>query len=493
MPEIVLTDRRGHVQQAEAGGYDAAKNSPSRSTLFIPSNSRRELNSLTRKELCLKVRALDANLGIYGRIIQKARQHSVGKGIFPRPATRDLPWNDVTRKLFEEWGGHSGVYSIDDSRDIWEDQGHVAEGLVGDGEFLEAMVRAPFSRAPMVQPLDVFEVEQPPFSPGQTGTWEDGVRLNEFMRPVEYAVRELPGPREYRKAFRTVPRGSMIHVFRRRRAKQVRGLTWFYSAINQGVDALDLRALETGTAKLHSALGVIVKKKAGEAGKSGVTGNVEKLIGDGQKITQINENFIRGAAIEYLASDEGIELVHSDRPSVNLLTFLEFLYRDIAIATGLPLEVVYNMADLGGASARAVLEDAQWWFEMIQDKIVERHSRRLYVWRIAIAMNSGEIPLCKDPEWWACAWRGPAKLTVDLGRTAEANIKLVKNGMLSLDRYYDERSLDAKAELSAHMDLLQWLKRECETRGLDPREVIEASGSVSVNIGGPGDNGGRDE
>jgi Bacteriophage capsid protein len=490
---IILTDRSGVPLQSS--GYDGADSSNVRSQLFIPTNSRRELNSYTRQELVRKVRALDANLGIYGRIIRKAGQNAVGKGIFPRPITRDKEFNKAAKRLIEEWGGMPGVYSIDDSRDFWEDQRQAAETLVGDGEFFSQLVYSPESGAPMVQPLDIFEIVQP-IEREQGQIWEDGILVNEFLRPVAYGVRELSGPYDWRDfRGRVVPRRDMIHIFQRRRAKQLRGITWFYSGINQGIDALDLRALETGTAKLHSALGVVVKKNKGDAGKSGISARLEQSLGvSSDKPGQISEHFIRGAAIEYLASDEGIELVSSDRPSPNLREFIEFLYRDIAIATGLPIEVIYNLASLGGATARAVLEDAQWWFEMIQDKIVERHSRRIYVWRLAVAQHRGEIPVCRDPDWWACAWRGPAKLTVDMGRTAEANIKLVRNGMLSHERYYEERALDAQEELTSQMDFLQWLREECEERNLPIEWILEQQGPVAISFGGSSaDNSNKDD
>src|SRR5205823_12511153 len=117
---------------------------------------------------------------------------------------------------------------------------------------------------------------------------------------------------------RRVPAASMLHVFRRRRVRQPRGWTWFYSGINDGIDVLDTKALIKGTAKLHSGLAVQVKRKKSEAAKGGISGSLAKIVNpDGT--TRVDENFWRGAAIAYLADDEGIELVESARPHENLL------------------------------------------------------------------------------------------------------------------------------------------------------------------------------
>jgi capsid protein len=468
-------------------GYEGAQISNLRSAFFFfPTNSRREFASYTRKELVRKARALDANLGIVGRIARKIAQHSVGKGIFPRPLTRDKAWNDSNRKRFERKVSNPYSYSIDSSRDLWEDQRLAAETMVGDGEFFEAMVKSDIDGTPMVQPLDVFEIADDRQNPNEL--WHDGVLLDSYDRPTFYGVRELPIGKKA-PAPRRVPADSMIHLFRRRRARQPRGFTWFYSGINDGIDVLDTKALIKGTAKLHSTLALQVKRKKAEGAKTGISGALQKIVNpDGT--TRVNENFFGGAAIAYLAEDEGIELINSDRPGENLMAFMEFLYREFALGADLPLEVVYNMAKLGGPAVRAVLESAQWLFDLVQDSIVMRHSQRIYVWDTADAMMRGEQPMCNDPEWWVTAWRGPAKLTVDMGRTADAAVLLMKNAALSHVRYYEERAQDAYEEAEEQIEFLSWLKERCTQAGVDFSLLIEPTPgavtkhNVTVNADG---------
>jgi hypothetical protein len=149
------------VTPAEATtGYEGAQSSSIR-TAFIafPTNSRRELNSYTRTQFVRKVRALDANLPIVGRISRKIAQHSVGKGIFARPITTDSEWNTLNRKRFEERMQNPWLYSTDASRDLYEDQRLCVEGIVGDGESLSLLTRKNGIR--MVQPLDPFECASP--------------------------------------------------------------------------------------------------------------------------------------------------------------------------------------------------------------------------------------------------------------------------------------------------------------------------------------------
>lgn len=465
-----------------ASGYDGANSSTARTAFFgFPTNSITETNQYTRKELTRKARALGANLPIILRIVTKIAQHSIGKGVFVRPATQDKKWNEEARRLFEEWASNPGVYSIDGSVDHYRHQLLAVETMVQDGEHFAAMVNSE-NGAPMLQLFDTFEVESP-YSIGASQTQIDGIRINSYGRPVGYSVRELNKPGDYTPAsYREVPKDSMIHIFDRRRVKQFRGLTWFFSGINQGIDALDLRALVTGSAKLHEALAVTVNK-TGKLNRAGVAAKVKEHAGS----TPSEENFkaiekiYGGGIISYLGENGKVELLSSDRPSQNILEFIKFLLADMATGCRLPYEVVLSLASLGGATARGALEDAQWLFDMVQDQIIWSMAFPIYRWRIAKFMKEGRLRKCSDPFWWTTTWRGPAKLTVDMGRTAQANIELMRNGMLGHSRFYNSHGLEVRDEWAQQIEDLKWLNEQCSAAGVDPARVLMAPpGSVTT-------------
>jgi capsid protein len=60
-----------------------------------------------------------------------------------------------------------------------------------------------------------------------------------------------------------------------------------------------------------------------------------------------------------------------------------------------------------------ILEDANWFFEEVQDLMVYLLCKPIYTWVISRAILRGELPACKDPKWWRCHWQGPAKITID--------------------------------------------------------------------------------
>lgn len=460
-------------------GYDAATSSPTR-TGFVafPTNSRVELSSYTRKELVRKSRALECNLPVFGRILRKLSRHSVGAGIFPTARTQDLEWNAKADKLIDEVGSNAGTYSVDASRDLWEDQRLAVETMLLDGEFFEAFVKGA-GGYPFVQPLDVFEIETP--TSNVDLAWEDGVRTNAQLRPVAFNVKELSrsGYGTGTIESRNVEAINMVHIFRRRRAKQLRGLPWCYAGLNAGIDALDLQALESGTAKLHAALAVAVKK----TGRKGKTGAINKIQGATTDTTNTGalEKVFGGGMINYLGEEGEIQLLSSGRPSPDLLRFCEYLFQTFSVGFDVPFEVIWSLSGLNGTANRAVLEDAQSTCDMLQDQIVMRHTKRWRTWRLWWAMQNGELPQCKDPEWWLASYRGPAKLTVDIGRTADAAIKLMKNGALSLERYYEERNQDARSEIRSHLELVRWTMDEAERLGVPATMIFEPTpGAVAT-------------
>jgi len=446
--------------------------------MAFPINSRKELTEFSRREIVRKVRAIDANLGFTGRIKQKCGQHSVGKGIFARPVTRDEEFNQAVVRYTDSIFENPDLYSIDGTRDFYEDQRLAAESMIDDGEFFTIFTRDDRDESLKMQHLDPFEVKQPL---GVTKDWNDGVHTDAFNRAIEYSVAELPAPWEGAiMPFRHIPANQVIHVFKRRRAKQWRGIPWLYAGVNSLIDALDLKSLEVGTAKLHSALGVVAKKENREAGRQGISGQLEKYLGKDEngKPRAIAENFFSGAAIHYCGLDEGIELLTSDRPSQNLLAFIEFLYREAAVGMGLPVEVLYEMSKLGGVTARAVMDDAQTFFGMLQDRIVTMHSRPIYLAFVLEGMRTGALPVCRDPHWYQVEWQGPAKMNADYGRTAQANIQLLKNGMLGFEDYYEQHGLTARSQHMRQIKHLSWLRSECEKNNVPIEWLIEPPAAI---------------
>ena len=478
--------------------YDGANTSQARSSfLTFPLVARRELTPFTRREILRKTRAVEANLGLYRRIKTTVGKYSVGFGILPVPQTNSPEWNKESRQKFEDWGDNRSVCDVAGAMTLWERQRFHAETFFGDGESFDALVSSKVSGAPQLQLFDAAEVGGALFPVGgDIANVVDGVRVNEQGRPISYFVQSMASAAAgfFSAGESTeISASDMIHIVRRYRVNQLRGISHFYAGDNPAIDFMDIRGLVTAAAKLHSALGIAVKKKSGDAGKKGMTGRVDKLLGtDGQSVTQVNERFIQGANIQYLGLDEEIELLTSNHPSTNLLQFLEFLIRDICTSTGLPSEIIWNMAELGGANSRIVLADAQWFFDGIQDMINQTFNQRVWVWWCASMMKNGQLSQCPDPRWWNCHWQGPPKLTADAGRAIQGDVMALQNGLLNWEDYHTARGANYQDKIGKQIDAIAWAMDLCEKKGipfeyifsLKPGTPTSGSGGLGSSVGG---------
>jgi capsid protein len=321
-------------------------------------------------------------------------KYAVGRGIFPIPQTNHPEWNEASALGFDDWANNRFVCDAAGAMTFWERQRFHAETFFAENESFDLMISSSVAGAPQLQLFDSSEVGGGFASQGRPG-FIDGVRANAQNRPLEYEVVVASGAIG-QVTTQVVSALDMIHLIKRKRVNQLRAISPFAPAINPAIDVMDLDAVITQSAKLHNAMGITVNKKSGEAGKSGMTGQVKKLTGDDGKVTEVREDFIRGALIQYLGLDEEMKIVSSDRPTENLLNFLVYRIRNICLTTGLSFEIVWDLASLGGATARIALADAQWFFDGIQDSINELFNQRVWVWWCASAMKNGTLMPCRS-------------------------------------------------------------------------------------------------
>lgn len=473
------------TSDASAGGqfYDGALNTPQRSSFVsFPLTAKREFTRYNRIEILRKIRALEANFGFISRLKSTVGKYSVGRGVLPVPQTNDEAWNEEAVQKFDDWANNRFVCDVAGAMTFWERQRFHAETFFIEAESFDAMVGSSFTGAPMLQLFDNSEI-----GGGYTDKdgFIDGVKTSTFGRPISFlATTQLEQFGQLQT--REIAAIDMIQIVRRRRANQLRGISPFAPVVNLGIDVLDLNSLTTASAKLHEAMGIVVKQEKGDAGKGGISGDLQKLVSDGT-ITRVDERFHRGAAIQYLKTNENIEIVSSDRPSQNIQSYVtDYLLRMISNSTGLPVEIVWNMIDLGGATARIALADAQWFFDHLQDLLNELFNQRVWVWWCASTMNSGQLSKCKDVRWWNCHWQGPPKLTADAGRTMSGEIDGLHSGFNSWEDYYNRtQGRGWKEPIRGRIKELAWAKAECEKAGI-PLEYIFAPkpGTIMMPMNG---------
>ena len=467
--------------------YDAAKYNGQRDTSFLawPQFAEKEFTQYTRETILKKKRMLEANLSIVPAMIKRVGRYSIGEGLHPIPETTDAEWNELAREAFESWASSAAVCDTQGKQTFWEMQTYMARAYFGEGESFAGLCNSSVVGAPQIQLYDNFEVRymgRTGSAPGDAETGDnaiwDAVLLDRNSKAKGYFIQTRDGG-----DFQLIPAHNMVHIADFVRPNQVRAISPFHAGANSAVDALDIKALEVASVKLHSLLGVLYKKSSGRgAGEQGISGNLRELLApvtgpsgeekSGQ--TALVEQFYAGAATLHLGENDDIKLLSSDRPSINLIEYLEWLYRDVAVSTGLPLEVVWNLSDLGGVNSRIMLADAQFFFDHIQRKIATSFCRRVFVWWASVMMNSGQLPYVSDDRWFNhIHWQGPCKLNIDRNQVS-SDIAAVEAGLTNYNDYYSSRGANWKPKLTQRILEEKFKLEQCKAIGVPYLTVFPA-------------------
>jgi len=184
-----------------------------------------------------------------------------------------------------------------------------------------------------------------------------------------------------------------------------------------------------------------------------------------------------------LKTGESIDSFASNRPNPTFQGFLEFLVRDVAVGLGVPVEFIWDTSKLSGATQRFVMAKASRAFEARQQLLISRLCDRVWRWVIAKGIKRGDL---KDsPDWWRVSWQRPARITVDVGREASANINDIRMGTRTIAEDAGERGVDwlemrDQTEREAN-DLIERAKRLAESHEISLEFAVGLLSSPSPN------------
>jgi capsid protein len=370
---------------------------------------------------------------LFRALVNKPSRHAVGRGITPSAATKDLEWNKLADAWFRRVS-KTKTWDVSRQRNFRKIQLAIAQHMMRDGECFVLLINdGKRQRYQLVESAKVGYnrsgsiINNPDIV--------DGVKYDDYGAPLKYYFKE-PG-----NSVREIDADNVLHIFDSERAGLGRGLPWVYHGVNQGMDILDLVGLEKRASKVHAAFAAAVKSKSGAFGDS----NIDLGVSGGQRKKDPNIDKIFGGQVVHLEPDEELDLLRSDRPNTELIPFLEFLGRDATVGAGLSPEFVWDVSKMGGANTRYILADVEILLDAIQYILIEEFCIQFRRLALAGAMDRGELPICKDPNFDNATWQTPPSLTVDRGRDGKLYIEMVKNGMMTLDQYWSMQGHESRA------------------------------------------------
>jgi lambda family phage portal protein len=261
-----------------------------------------------------------------------------------------------------------------------------------------------------------------------------GIMLDEYGRPDKFQIFVRTISNQYIEPT-DIPAAEFIHLFDATRLDEYRGRSAFATALNAARDLQEALKAEIQAIKYASyQTGVIVTENgSADAADYFATSNQNDL-GQTEKLSNIDPG-----AINYLSPGEKMEMFKSDRPGGAFGEFVRLVQSHICMSVGLPYGFAFD-ADKSGPMARmeAAMAERTFarWRRLLESQFLDRIKNII----LLDAQSRGLLPESEyllDGRW---CW--PAKVSIDYGREASADIALWKAGLKTAGQIYSEMGED---------------------------------------------------
>lgn len=255
--------------------------------------------------------------------------------------------NDIRDKLWAEWCevcDVNGLYTFE------ELQAAAQREIVEAGEVLVRIIRTPDTvyrgiLRPVPLALEVIEADR---LAGDKDTYAArlsadngnriirGVEVDDLGKPVAYWIyKDHPlQPYAFTRTPERIPANEIMHLFRRDRVGQTRGVTWFAPALSWIRDLGTYVDNELQASAVASCFTVAIKTHT-------PVGNLfDPDGGTGTDAAGNRQRYVEPGMIMELAPGEDVVGLNPGRPNAGAEPWIQLILRGIAVGTGLSYEVV---------------------------------------------------------------------------------------------------------------------------------------------------------
>lgn len=255
--------------------------------------------------------------------------------------------NDVRDKLWAEWCevcDVNGLYTFE------ELQAAAQREIVEAGEVLVRIIRTPDTvyrgiLRPVPLALEIIEADR---LAGDKDTYAArlsadngnriirGVEVDDLGKPVAYWIyKDHPlQPYAFTRTPERIPANEIMHLFRRDRVGQTRGVTWFAPALSWIRDLGTYVDNELQASAVASCFTVAIKSHT-------PIGNLfDPDGGTGTDAAGNRQRYVEPGMIMELAPGEDVVGLNPGRPNAGAEPWIQLILRGIAVGTGLSYEVV---------------------------------------------------------------------------------------------------------------------------------------------------------
>lgn len=280
-----------------------------------------------------------------------------------------------------------------------------------------------------------------PYDRTDTDKYIGGINVDDYGRPVSYTIFTRTINNQYISPVDIVAK-EFIHLFDAARLDEYRGRSAFATALNATRDLQEAIKAEVQAIKYASYQSGVITTESGaaDAGDYFARGNSN----DQGQVARLQS--LDPGTVNYLTAGEKMEMFKSDRPTGAFGEFIRLIQAHICMAVGLPYGFAFD-ADKSGPMARmeAAMAERTFlrWRGLLEGKFLDRIKN-------IILLDAAARGLIPDSEYLLDGrWCWPAKVSIDYGREANADINLWKAGLKTAGQIYSDMGEDYEEALRA--------------------------------------------
>jgi lambda family phage portal protein len=297
-------------------------------------------------------------------------------------------------------------------------------------------------------------------------TYIGGINLDEFGRPKSFQIFVRTINNQYIEPT-DISANEFIHLFDPTRLDEYRGRSAFATALNAARDLQETIKAEVQAIKFASyQTGIITTENGSADAADYFATSTRNDLGQTEKLANIDPG-----AIQYLSPGEKMEMFKNDRPGGAFGEFVRLVQAHIAMAVGLPYGFAFD-ADKSGPMARmeAAMAERTFarWRRLLESQFLDRIKNIV----LLDAAARGEID---DSEYLLDGrWCWPAKVSIDYGREANADIALWKAGLKTAGQIYADAGEDYEEALRARAKETAMIVELADEMDIPPQYISDS-------------------
>ena len=380
------------------------------------------------------------NNGFYGGVIECATDHVIGAGLRAKSTIiaknvpdiapeRIMEIENQLNTYFKEWS-ESTICDIT-GKDTFTDMQRLAySSYKVDGDMFALL---PIRTIGESKVLQVNQIDAQFIQSGFDSSFVEGIKTSKEKMPLQYSILQADNTYKNISAFKNGKR-NVIHLFKRKRAKQLRGLPFLNAVTRDTVYIDDFMKYELTASKLAAVFFGSIKTAA----KDQVFGEQKDLLGGSGQTKQTQSNTVKENSITQLMPGDELNIHQQGRDNANFGAFINTCLQKVSSNTRIPLELILAQFVSSYSASRAALMQMMKFVKPERQMFVNTYCKpireQVLIW--AILNNELNIPefATHGKKLLTAMWIGEAMGSVDPGKDVKANIEAIKGNLKTYEQ-----------------------------------------------------------